>query len=124
MPNHRNVRRIRGTDAMSLDDIRKKIDSVDAELLRLLSKRASLAKDIGAIKGKDDRPFFTPEREREIFERLSRDNPGPLIVTQLSAIYREIISVARAAEKPFHIAYWGPPGSFTHIAAMQTFGGS
>lgn len=93
-------------------------------MLRLLSRRAELAQRIGAIKGKDDKPFFTPEREREIFERLARENPGPLLDAQLTAIYREIISAARAAEKPLKIAYWGPPGSFTHIAAMKTFGGS
>ncbi|HVT12788.1 MAG TPA: prephenate dehydratase [Fimbriimonadaceae bacterium] len=104
--------------------IRTQIDEIDGELVRLLSRRAELAIEIGAIKGRDGKPFFTPEREREIFEKLDRTNPGPLQTKQLAAIFREIISAARAAEKPLFAAYWGPPGTFTHLAAVKTFGES
>lgn len=105
-----------------LDAIRSDIDSIDAELVRLLSKRAELAQEVGRVKGKDNRPFFTPERERQIYEKLDKTNPGPLQTRQLIAIYREIISAARAAEKPLIASYWGPAGTFTNIAAIQTFG--
>lgn len=108
----------------TLETVRGEIDAVDAELVRLLSRRAELAQEIGRIKGKDGKPFFTPERERDIYERLAQVNPGPLQNRQLAAIYREIISAARAAEKPLAVAYWGPPGTFTHMAAAQTFGAS
>jgi chorismate mutase/prephenate dehydratase len=47
-----------------------------------------------------------------------------LLPQQLKSIYREIISAAIAAEKPMSIAYWGPPGTFTNMAALQTFGSS
>ena len=107
-----------------LDEIRVDIDAIDGELMRLLSRRAELAQEVGRTKGLDGRPFFTPERERAIFERLDRDNPGPLQGRQLKAIYREIISAARAAEKALNVAYWGPPGTFTHLASITTFGNS
>lgn len=107
-----------------LDEIRADIDSVDAELVRLLSRRTELATEVGAIKRQDGKPFFTPERERAVYEKLSAINPGPLLPKQLKAIYREIISAAIAAEKPLSIAYWGPPGTFTNMAALQTFGSS
>ena len=108
----------------SLDEIRRDIDSIDEQLVKLLNERVSLAQEVGAVKGKDGRPFFTPERERQIYDKLQRSNPGPLQNRQLAAIYREIISAAIAAEKPLVIAYWGPPGTFTHVAAIQTFGTS
>ncbi|HRF58316.1 MAG TPA: prephenate dehydratase [Fimbriimonadaceae bacterium] len=92
--------------------------------MRLLNERASLAQEVGRVKGRDQKPFFTPEREREIFDRLATANPGPLRAPQLQAIFREIISAARAAEKPLQVAFWGPPATFTHIAAVQTFGSS
>jgi chorismate mutase/prephenate dehydratase len=107
-----------------LTSIRKRIDEIDAQLVDLLSKRAQLAIDIGAIKGRGGKPFFTPEREREIFEKLDKTNPGPLKTNKLTAIFREVISAARAAEKPLTAAYWGPPGTFTHLAAVKTFGES
>ncbi len=108
----------------SLGQIREDIDSLDAELVRLLSERASLAQEVGRVKGVDQRPFFTPERERAIYARLAEINPGPLVRGQLESIFREIISAARAAEQPLQIAYWGPAGTYTHRAALQTFGSS
>ena len=107
-----------------LDEIRKDIDQVDQELVKLLSKRTDLAIEVGKIKSRDGKPFFTPERERAVYERLSAINTGPLLPKQLRSIYREIISAAIAAEKPLTVAYWGPPGTFTNMAALQTFGGS
>ena len=107
-----------------LDEIRKDIDQIDQELVTLLSRRTDLAIEVGKIKGRDGKPFFTPERERAIYERLSSINPGPLLPKQLKSIYREIISAAIAAEKPLTVAYWGPAGTFTNMAALQTFGGS
>lgn len=107
-----------------LNEIRADIDGIDRELVRLLSRRAELAIEIGHSKRRDGSPFFVPERERAIFDKLERENPGPLTARQLHAIYREIISAAIAAEKPISVAYWGPPGTFTNQAALQTFGAS
>jgi chorismate mutase/prephenate dehydratase len=107
-----------------LGRIRLQIDDIDAHLVELLSRRAQLAIEIGAVKGREGKPFFTPEREREIFAKLDKTNPGPLQTKQLTAIFREIISAARAAEKPLFAAYWGPAGTYTHLATVKTFGES
>jgi chorismate mutase/prephenate dehydratase len=107
-----------------LERIRGAIDHIDAQLIQLLNDRAKLAIEVGGLKGKENKPYFTPEREREIFEKLERENPGPLQNRQLTAIFREVISAARAAEKPLTVAYWGPAGTFTHMAALKTFGES
>ncbi len=107
-----------------LELIREDIDAIDRKLVELLSNRAALAQEVGRVKGRDQRPYFTPERERQIYQRLEAENPGPLQTRQLVGIFREIISAARAAEKPLVAAYWGPPGTFTHAAAIQTFGTS
>jgi chorismate mutase/prephenate dehydratase len=106
----------------SLPDIRKDIDAIDEQLVALLSRRVELAQEVGRVKGRSGRPYFTPERERQIFEKLETTNPGPLQHRQLTAIFREIISAARAAEKPLVAAYWGPAGTYTHLASIQTFG--
>ncbi|MBX3096391.1 MAG: prephenate dehydratase [Fimbriimonadaceae bacterium] len=108
----------------SLDQIRQEIDAVDADLVRLLSRRTELAIEVGHRKGRDGQPFFTPERERSVFEKLAASNPGPLETTQLQGIFREIISAARAAEQPLKVSYWGPPGTYSHYAAHIIFGGS
>ncbi|HMS55668.1 MAG TPA: prephenate dehydratase [Fimbriimonadaceae bacterium] len=108
----------------SLDAVRQDIDGIDSTLVQLLSKRVELAQEIGLIKGLDGKPFFTPERERAIYEKLASINPGPLQTRQLIGIFREIISAARAAEKPLRAAFWGPMGTFSHLATVQAFGSS
>ncbi len=107
-----------------LDSIRMDIDQLDEQLVALLNRRAELAQEVGRSKGRDDTPFFTPERERAIFDRLRALNGGPLNPQQLQAVFREIISAARAAERRLRIAFWGPAGTFTHSAALATFGHS
>ncbi len=107
-----------------IEGLRKEIDRLDSVLLELLSERAEVARQIGEKKGKNLRPFFTPEREQAIYKRLQRDNPGPLLKSQVRAIFREIISAARSLEKPMIASYWGPPGTFTHMASIERFGSS
>lgn len=108
----------------SLDDVRRRIDDIDAEIVRLLNARADCAQAIGRLKEDASKPYFTPEREHEIFDRLRESVQGPLHGKQLVAIFREIISAARSAEKPLTVAYWGPEGTFSHLAAIETFGRS
>jgi chorismate mutase / prephenate dehydratase len=107
-----------------LSHIREEIDGIDRQVVDLLNRRASLAQEVGRLKGRDGKPFFTPERERAIFEQLAAMNSGPLLNRQLQSIYREVISAARALEQPLKAAFWGPFGTFSHIAAAQSFGGS
>jgi chorismate mutase/prephenate dehydratase len=49
---------------------------------------------------------------------------GALPKESLQAIYREIISASIALQKPLTVAYWGPQGTFTEMAAQQRFGSS
>jgi chorismate mutase/prephenate dehydratase len=105
-----------------LSELRKRIDQIDEQLLQLLNERAELAKQIGEIKSRDDKPFFTPEREQMIYRRLQQLNRGPLTQEQIVGIFREVISISRALEKAPTVAYWGPEGTYTHAAALKCFG--
>ncbi len=107
-----------------LSDLRARIDQIDEQILALLNERAELAKAIGELKSRDQKPFFTPEREQMIYRKLQRLNKGPLTHEQLVGIFREIISISRALEKAPTVAYWGPEGTFTHMAALKCFGRS
>ncbi|MCS6829010.1 MAG: prephenate dehydratase [Armatimonadota bacterium] len=109
---------------MTIHDLRKEIDQIDEQILQLLNRRAELAQQIGKVKARSRTQFFTPEREQQIYRRLTQLNKGPLSNQQLRAVFREIISAARALEKPLVIAYWGPPGTFSHQAGVLKFGTS
>ena len=108
----------------SVDAVRKKIDQVDAKIVGLLSKRASLAQNIGQTKNLREEEVYVPNRETEIFQRISSLNRGPLPEQALRSIYREVLSASRSLEAPIKIAYLGPEATFTHMAAHERFGSS
>ncbi len=107
---------------MLLQKLRKKINSIDEKIVRLLSQRAKLSMEIGQIKVKNKKGIFAPHREKEILERLKKLNKGPLRQEALEAIYREIMSASLSLEKSLRIAYLGTEGSYTHGAASKKFG--
>lgn len=109
---------------VTLKDLRRKIDEIDLEILRLISERGRLAIEISKAKRENASGVYDPAREREIKERLERANPGPLPPSSIAAIYREIISACRALQHPLKISFLGPEGSFSHQAAFLEFGSS
>ncbi len=109
----------------NINTLRKEIDKIDLKILDLLNKRANIAIKIGAEKSKAKQDnFHIPDREIEIYKRLSKLNKGPLPNSSLQAVYREILSATLSLEKPLTIAYLGPEGTFTHIAGLKQFGSS
>jgi chorismate mutase/prephenate dehydratase len=109
---------------MGLDEWRARIDEIDRQLLRLLSQRAELSLEIGRAKRESGEPVLVPEREQEILDELARLNPGPLPAGAIRAIWSEVLSASRCLQRPFRVAYLGPQGTNTHLAALRHFGSS
>jgi chorismate mutase / prephenate dehydratase len=109
---------------MSLEKLRKQIDGLDAELVKLLNERIKIALEIGKAKKAQGGEIYVPSREKAVFDRIAALNNGPLPKESARAIYREIMSAALALESNLKIAYLGPPATFTHQAAHAKFGAS
>ena len=60
-----------------IKELRDEIDGLNQEMLTLLSKRASLAKEIGAIQTNQGTSQYDPMREKEMLDALVAANPGP-----------------------------------------------
>ncbi len=104
---------------MSLEELRKRIDEIDAQLVDLLNERARVVMEIGKLKAQADRPIYAPDREKQVLDKVVKANKGPLPDRTLVAIWREMMSGSFVLEKPPRIAYLGPGGSFSHTAAMR-----
>ena len=108
----------------SLDDLRKDISQVDASLVDLLNRRASLSLAVGRIKREsgENGEIFRPGREAELLKKLESSSAGPLPAEHLRAIYREILSSSRYLQRPQRVAFLGPEGTFSHMAARALLG--
>lgn len=111
-------------DNSGLHELRRRIDAIDDQLIALISERGRLAAEVGKLKVTSGSPVYAPDREKEVLRRLAAANPGPFPEHVIRAVYREIMSGSLALEKPLRIAFLGPAGSFSHLAATGKFGAS
>ncbi len=106
----------------SIPALRRQIDRIDDQLLRLLNRRARVVLAIGAQKVRRQAHVYDPGREKSVLARLVRTNGGPLGERSVRGIFREIISASRNLEQRVQVAYLGPEATYTHLAARQLFG--
>lgn len=79
----------------TLDECRRQIDALDAELLRLLNQRAAIACEIAAIKVASGLPAYDGNRERQVLARVAEKNTGPLDQQSVTDIFAGIIRETR-----------------------------
>ena len=102
---------------------RKRIDTLDDEILDLLALRANVARDIAAAKRAAEVPVFhDPERERRVLDRLVQKGGKRFPPDAIRAVFREVMSACLSVEQPLRVAYLGPEGTFTQLAARRLFG--
>lgn len=106
--------------AADIAALRGEIDALDDRLLEALNRRAALARRIGGLKA--GAPAYRPEREAQILRRMAAANKGPLGNERIAAVFREVISSCRALEQALRVAYLGPAGTFSEMAALRQFG--
>jgi len=116
-------------EAEKLLALRTEIDSIDADIGRLISARARCAQEVAEVK-KANLPedaqilFYRPEREAQVLRKAMEQNQGPLSNEEIARLFREIMSACLALENPIKVAFLGPEGTFTQQAALKHFGQS
>ncbi len=105
-----------------LEKLRATINNIDTKILKLINRRAKIVKKIGKIKISKGYNIYSPEREKEIIERLIKYNTGPITEDDIKDIFSIIMQICRYQQKTITISYLGPEGTFTHLAALKIFG--
>ena len=82
-----------------LDDLRALIDAIDVQLVELLNRRAELGLEAGRAKVRAGRPLNDPRREREVLDRVTEANAGPLPNEYVVAFYARLIETIRSLEE-------------------------
>jgi len=107
---------------MELKNIRKEIDEIDSRLMNLLNERAKKVLKIAKIKEKEGKNPYSPGREKRILKKAIEENKGPLPAETLKEVFQLILKTSLSLEKELRIVYLGPEATFTHLAALKTFG--
>lgn len=79
-----------------IEDLRAEIDSIDKEIIQLIINRMNVVKEVGEVKKNTKGRVYVPERENEIFFKLSEKNQ--VSPQEVKNIYTEIISFCRKFE--------------------------
>ncbi len=107
-----------------MDAVRARIDTIDAELLRLVDERASLAKVVAEAKraaGEGDKIGIRPVREAQLLRHLLATPRQGASAALTVRLWRELISDSLAQQGPFHLAVWGAgdPGRTVELARLR-----
>lgn len=84
---------------MTIEELRKRIDVLDRQLVELLNERARAALTIGQLKAATSLPVYEPNREKVIYKNICAANQGPLPDSELTHIYERIIDVMRSIQR-------------------------
>lgn len=121
------------TEENPLLALRDKISALDEKLLALLAERRGLAVEVGKAKLASHRPVRDIDRERDLLERLmtigKRHNLDAHYITRLFQLIIEDSVLTQQTLLQQHlnkinphsarVAFLGPKGSYSHLAARQ-----
>ena len=84
----------------NINQLRKRIDEVDEQILRFLSERAKICESIGTVKKDHGMPIKDAYRENEVYahvkEKAAELALDPVLV---KSIYRQIINMCNAVQE-------------------------
>jgi chorismate mutase len=82
-----------------LDVLRREIDSIDEQVVRLLNERAKCALAVGREKKEAGLEIYQPIREAEVLSHVQRINRGPLDDGAVKRLFERVIDEARRLER-------------------------
>ena len=83
-----------------INQLRKKIDDVDEQILQLLNKRTAVCKSIGSLKRKHKIPIKDIPRENDVYTHIRKKAAAlGLNPIQVEAVYRKIVNMCMAVQE-------------------------
>jgi len=84
---------------VALDGLRKQIDRVDLDILRLYIERSQIVAQIGDIKKTMTMPIYEPRREDEVFRNVLSADRGELSEGAVRRLFERIIDEMRTLQR-------------------------
>ena len=80
---------------MDLSEIRKNIDEIDDQLVRLFCERMNLSAQVADYKKANNLPIFVPARERQILQTVA-EKSGPELENYTRTLYSMLFELSRS----------------------------
>jgi chorismate mutase len=94
-----------------LEELRRRIDVIDNNLLELLVDRLEVVEQVAALKADGNAAIYVPSREAAIIRRLVARCGDGLPVGTMVRIWRELLGAGVRHEGPFAVGAYVPPDS-------------
>ncbi len=109
---------------MNIDELRKEIDSIDAELTSLLERRMGVSTAIGEYKKQNGLKVYDAAREREVIAKNLSRLEDKKLAPYVENIYNCIMGESKKkqsdlSKKELSIGFQGVKGSFSHEACLK-----
>jgi chorismate mutase / prephenate dehydratase len=83
-----------------LQQLRKKVDAIDDQIINALCERVKVCKSIGDLKKKQGKPIRDQSRENAVYTRIKEKAAQTgLDAGQVEAVYREIVNMCSAVQE-------------------------
>ncbi len=83
-----------------IDQLRKRIDEVDEEILRSLSKRTEICRALGSLKRKKKIPIKDIPRENDVYAQIRKKAAAlGLEAVQVEKVYCQIVNMCSAVQE-------------------------
>jgi chorismate mutase-like protein len=93
------MRPVNATTKPELDELRRGIDAVDQQILKLLHERVRLVMQVGEYKRERGIPVYDPARERALLDRLCKAAEPPLDADTVRRIFERLVDESRRIEQ-------------------------
>ena len=80
----------------NLQEIRKEIDDIDAQLLPLFCRRMAIMSEVAQAKKAAGIPLTDPSREEAILTRLAAQHPE--YAEEIRSLYQQIFNISKAKQ--------------------------
>lgn len=97
------------TTPPSLEDLRREIDAIDEQLHDLLIRRGEIGLAVAQAK-KGTGSIFRPAREAQILRKRASQHRGPLALSAIIRIWRELLASMTLIQGKFSVAVHLPDG--------------